>query len=471
MIVFESKTPVLEVPPIQLTVDATNASKNFFSILTNSTHKCQITIDLSNSAGFVHSISAPNFFTNSADCIYAKQLYDIPGVFHLPPGEYTMSVSSSLPVYIYEIHLNCFVDDRAHDFGFQPPITDGLPTIECSYNKFVIIPNISAAYGGMWWCIYQALVGINLAMENGLIPIVDYEGGLYASNSIYDPESLPKYWWNYYFEDPYPIHPEQKQQVLTYAQSHLSRISLHRRLNKVLPINDANCYYYNKSMFLRICKRFKPRMHDHILKYMRPLPYVRDYCDTFWLTHNPDKKPIVGVHYRGTDKYSTATAKEDRPIHYEYQHVAAIMKEKLKEENIDEYILYCASDEEPFIEYMKTQFTTVVYNNHPTRSSESTSGIQYTFNTIRFGHTSNQEDLDKYTYVKNLSIHFGSKDTSNYVKGFYALTDCLLFKPCSVMFMSQGNFSNFSSYMMEPTSKFFNLNSLYQPYVSSLKHI
>jgi hypothetical protein len=467
---FTTVEPVIDLSnvPIHITDADISMGEFFFSIFTNSSHQCDLSVNIFNDSILTHHFTTPNFFTGSSECNYAKQNYDIPYRFTLPPGQYTVDISTSQPVQFYQLHLHHYDQTFVNTLGFEPRDYDPIPTNDCSYNKYVVIPNISAAYGGMWWCIYQALVGIHVADTNNLIPIVNYHGGLYGSNSIYDPPNLPHSWWNYFFEEPSLINPDEKKRVLEYSKSNLQTMQIHRRFRTVLPINETKCYHFYNQLFLRLCRQTKHDMRSVILKYMRPLPYVKKYCDDFWLAHNTNQYTVVGIHYRGTDKYRTRTADEARPIHYDYPSVASIVREKLAELNITQFVLYCSSDELPFIDYMKTQFDDVVYNDHSVRSTISTSGLQYDFNQIRFGKTSDLVQLANYDYVKSLSVHFGNKDKSNFIKGFYSLTDCLLFSKCSVLFLSQGNFSDFAMFNTEPETKIYHLNDLYQPYMQNL---
>lgn len=469
MILFESGEPVLDISNLIIDILDEDPCERYFSILTNSSHKCQLSVSIFNSEKQpIYSFNAPNFFTGSSDCSYAKQMYDIPHKFTLLPGNYTVDISASQSIQYYALHIHSFNPELINTLDFDGTETRDISMNDCSYNKYLIIPNISAAYGGMWWCIYQALVGIDLAYKNQLIPIVDYQGGLYGANTIYDPPNLPNAWWNYFFEDPYQIHPDEKKRVIEYSRTNLRVIQFHRRFRTILPIPDTICHFYNNQLFLRICRQTKCNMRDVILKYMRPLPYVKKYCDDFWKAHNTDDITVVGIHYRGTDKYQTRTANEARPIHYDYPSVATIVRDKLAELNITKFVLYCSSDELPFIEYMQTQFESVIYNNHTIRSTTSTSGIQYNFNLIRSGHTSDPTQRANYDYVKTLSVHFGNKDKSNFIKGFYSLTDCLLFNKCSVLFLSQGNFSDFAMFNTKPDTTIYRLNDLYQPYIKNL---
>jgi len=467
MLIYKPITDFLDVPPVSFDINVVNNDNTnyFISILTNSLHRCSVSINLFNSDGLVHSITSPNFYTGSADCSYARQMYDIPTTFNLTSGHYTLGITTTQPVCIYEIHIKQHIPGHINEIDYTPFIANDAAICDFSYNQFVIIPNMSASYGGFWYCMYQALVGIHLAVKNQLIPIIDFNGGLYGANSIYDPINLPNSWWNYFYEDPFPFHPDEKNRILEYSKTHLQCIRLHSRLHTILPIQPTNCYYYTRRTYLQAPRYYKNIVFRELLQtYMRPLPYVKDYCNNFWKTYNPDNKLVVGVHYRGTDKYSTHTATEGFPIHYSYNVVANIIRDKLLDMKIDEFVLYCASDEEPFIEYMKTQFDNVIYNNHSTRSTTSTSGIKFDFDNIRYGKTSDQVQRANYDYVKSLSLHFGNKDISNFVKGFYAMTDCALFKPCNVLFLSQGNFSDFAIYHTEPETKVFRLNDLYKPY-------
>lgn len=471
MLIFTSITAIIDLPPISFDINVANEGNTnyFFSILTNSVHRCSLSINLSNSDGLLHSITSPNFYTGSVDCSYARQIYDIPTTFNLTSDHYTLGITTTQPVYIYEIHIKPHISGHINEIDYKPLITNDTTTYDSSFNNFVIIPNMSASFGGLWYCVYQALVGIHLADKNNLIPIVDFNGGLYGSNSIYDSSNLPNSWWNYFYEDPFPFHPDEKNRILEYSRTHLQSIRLHSRLHTILPISPTNCYLYTRQTYSQTPRYYKNIDFRELLqKYMRPLPYVKEYCSNFWQTYNPDNKLVVGVHYRGTDKYSTHTATESFPIHYSYNIVANIIRDKLLDLKIETFVLYCASDEEPFIEYMKTQFDNVVCNTHSTRSSVSTSGIKFDFDNIRYGKTTDLVQRTNYDYVKSISLHFGNKDISNFVKGFYAITDCALFKPCNVLFISQGNFSDFATYHTEHETKVFKLNELYKPYVNEL---
>jgi len=162
--------------PIHITDADISMGEFFFSIFTNSSHQCDLSVNIFNDSILTHHFTTPNFFTGSSECNYAKQNYDIPYRFTLPPGQYTVDISTSQPVQFYQLHLHHYDQTFVNTLGFEPRDYDPIPTNDCSYNKYVVIPNISAAYGGMWWCIYQALVGIHVADTNNLIPIVNYHG-------------------------------------------------------------------------------------------------------------------------------------------------------------------------------------------------------------------------------------------------------------------------------------------------------
>jgi hypothetical protein len=202
---------------------------------------------------------------------------------------------------------------------------------------------------------------------------VDFaEQGLY-----YDPPAGPN-WWNYYFE---PL-------ALGSAAEGRPRV-----------LSDDELFY-----FARRVERTMPRERGFALidRYIRPRRDLRDKVDAY-VRANFDGAFVVGIHYRGTDKF------EDAP-RVPYGHVHAAVLAAIAVARRDRFRLFVATDEQAFRDYVMNLFPGKVHCLEMYRSADG-------------------RPID----VTN--------DDGNYKKGQNAVLDCLLLSRCDYLVRTASNLS------------------------------
>jgi hypothetical protein len=508
MLIFsrEEKDPIEETIDITTTIESDG--QYYISYLGGSTEygeilKIQIDSD--------HQFEEESIYTQTKDksSIILKDIYR---TFVLKKGTVQIKIIKPKNTAIYEIHINVY-DKTKEITGIYEELQsiksspmEELPSIKLSpieelppiksedkentrqpLNKYLIIRNVTASYGGFWWCVNLALHGCIIAETYNLIPVIDYKGGLYSSNKIYEPEQIRNLdsWWNYFFEDPVPISEEARKHVLDnkklYPLINLPRnkARLTRRQQPYIfpEIPQDTSFEYTVQSFNHCYKLFKTYDRYYINKYLILKPYITNYLDKWALNNISSNKKVVGIHYRGTDKFGWGTCNEGNPIHYNYEKVIKAIKTKMNELNEQNYIIYCASDELPFIEFIKTQFPNRIIAHedmYDIRSKSSTSGLNHDFSKIIFNdqlqtyvknnNDENEEEKEKqmnaWKEIKNISIHFGKKESSNYMKGFYTIIDTKLFSNCDYIFRSRGNMSDYVCRLNNKAVAIYDLNEL-----------
>lgn len=467
---------LVDVSNNKLCFSVENTDSYILSITLNSNHNEMLNVqvyddDENNLCSYNNPVYCTGIMDKSGDAFFARQKIDINQILYLEKSkEYTLTYTINNPIHVYAMDIEPYNENK---YEVYKPITYvpehiTTPYVDITeYNKYCIVPNLSSYYGGLWWCVRLALTGVAVCDKHNIIPIIDHNGGLYASNSYYDPKELPVSWWNYYFEDPSSVNKLQKEHLIEYSRNQRQCMSFTRPMRrnvdaKLRPIDSKKIYFFVRSTYNQFFRKFmiNNNAKDTCKKYLKPLPYIREYCDDFWKSTKNITR--VGVHYRGTDKYATGTTSEGHPIHYEYNSIIKMIESKMKELDIKEYIVYGTSDEIPFIKHMQTELKDqFITNDHEIRSNTCTSGQKLDMRLIRFSKAKDEKLQKIYDDNKGTAIHFGQKETSNYLKGLYGVIDCLLLSQCQHIFCSRGNFSDFAGYMCDDTSKVYDLNELY----------
>lgn len=466
MIIYSTDKPINGEVVIQFNSLFPSNSDLFLSFLVQNEkidNTFQLSLnELNNDQFLMDSLEIPIYYNQSLTNEFCRLWFDFDHLFNLEKDlQYSLKIIIPEQVDLYEIKLNEYLPHKKLNIGlnFNPPIYqnnyDNLP-----FNKFLIVRNNSASYGGFWWCVHQAIHVMSVAQKYNLIPIIDYQGGLYHSNQIYDPEWVKntRSWWDIFFWDPFSISLETRQRVLanknlvTFLPQRQNRRRNTRtgQLKPIPDIDENSTFIFTNDSFSRFYHIVDKTTIQNLIK---PLEYINDYINNFWKNNEiqkPTKAPLIGVHYRGTDKYPWGICDENKPIHYSYQKVADAIKKRMNDDNIFDYYLYVASDEAPFIDFMCSEFAGKIFwhkDLYSVRSEISTSGSQENFScVIKDLDKLTQEEkniVDRFKFLKQNTIHFGKKDLSNYVKAFYSLIDCLLFENCNYIFKSRGNFSDY----------------------------
>ena len=196
----------------------------------------------------------------------------------------------------------------------------------------VEIENHVGFFAHMYWC----LCIFQYCERRGLIPDIRLTGESYL-----DRKRGPN-WLEYYFDVFNPIASEEIAKRVRYTKKIFFNQDVGLAAGPQMSVDDG-------ARLLR--------------KYLRPKPYINALVDDFWKSLSVDG-PVVGVHFRGTDKSSEAPR-------VPWGHCLRILKDYLRNHrNIQ--AVFVASDEQSFIDFIKNSVKTipVYYNNDHYRSSD-----------------------------------------------------------------------------------------------------
>ena len=413
---------------------------HYIRLFMNSAYQETSTFTVLQKDTIVHTFTTDTFFTGSNDSTFLKQNVDIKQVFDLEEGDYELKINSEHEFTIYEVHIMKYDNTIASTIPeFRQEVVE-VPEIVRPYNKYLIIHNTEADKGGLFWCVLAAMYGIQIAIDNDLIPIIDFYGGFYYSNHIYDPDNLPRSWWNYFLCDPVPINLKEKERVLEYSRTHRRVMRLrnprNRTANTLFQIPEDHCYFYTRGVFNSIKGRFHGAKADLYKRFFKPLPYITEMCDRV-LKDIPSDVKLIGVQYRGTDKYASGTSNEDNNQHLDYKLVLDI----IKTHTVENTRVFAASDEQPFIEFMKKNINSLSIET--VRSDVNTGGIPHDdFKQVRFGKCGDHDIQKSYEENKMSSVHIGMKESPCILKGLGVIMEVLLLCRCSICLVGRGNVSD-----------------------------
>jgi hypothetical protein len=150
---------------------------------------------------------------------------------------------------------------------------------------------------------------------------VDFAQGLYC-----DPR-FGANWWEYYFE---PICTGSTSDAIGSVANRFQRD-------------------FFTSRGERLSRR---RGFELIERYIRPKPHIRDKVEAYVREFFQDVF-VVGIHYRGTDKYKEA------PV-VPYERVCAAVLDAIKTAGSARYKLFLATDEQAFLDYMRNLYPGVL---------------------------------------------------------------------------------------------------------------
>lgn len=206
--------------------------------------------------------------------------------------------------------------------------------------------------------------------------VVDYEDkGLY-----YEP-SKGLNWWNYYFE-PINLKRNKSEEEVLSSELHVHFASM----------------TINKIPYPRIAKLVK--------KYIHVKKSLVKEVDQFVQT-NFGRSFVIGVHYRGTDKYGEAPR-------VSYKTIAKRIKKVLRKYKPTKYVVFLATDEKGIVDFLREQFGKKLVCLNAIRSTNGR------------------------------ATHYDSKE--NYKKGKEAVMDCLLLSRCQYLIRTSSNLSLCSTF-------------------------
>ena len=295
-----------------------------------------------------------------------------------------------------------------------------------------IVPNKDDE-GGFAWHLHHVQCLLYLCKEMDKIPIVYFNRGYYYS---------PKHgnnWFTHYFQE--IADKKLTDKIVKYGDNNGYTIID----NIPLPTSKLP-YLYNNSTFQRFIRSRKTDF-NWSYKYIIPNKHLSDKLELFRHKYFSNKF-IIGIHYRGTDKFANNGDNEDLKSnkHLSYNKVIIKIRQYIldlqkNEENVKNgIVIFVASDEEPFINTMRLHFNNIV-SYDTSRSYANTSNIL--LDTIDCKTDTNTEKCRELKVYQNLSIHRGNNHIPPYKKGEDAVMDIWLLSSCNVMFKTQaGNFSS-----------------------------
>ena len=152
----------------------------------------------------------------------------------------------------------------------------------------------------------------------------------FDKNGLYYDVTKGPNWWEYYFEP----------------------IALG---NYLAPKRVTSPHDLGHFGVLALCRLPIARCNQLINKYIKFKPHITKKVNDFF-RQNLQNTFIIGVHYRGTDKKFEAKR-------IDYAQVYATIHALIQRKRLVNYKLFVATDEQAFIDYIKTKFRNVVYTN------------------------------------------------------------------------------------------------------------
>jgi hypothetical protein len=154
-------------------------------------------------------------------------------------------------------------------------------------------------------------------------------------------------------------------------------------------------------------ERMQPaRAFELINRYVQVKAHIRQKVDTFVRAHF-DGFHVIGVHYRGTDKWTEAPR-------VPYEEVCAAVRAAIGTVGMDDFRLFAASDEQGFVDYVAGAFSGRVISWETRRS------------------------------VDGNPIHYGMENV--YKEGADVVIDCLLLSRCHQLIRTSSDLSLCSTY-------------------------
>lgn len=235
--------------------------------------------------------------------------------------------------------------------------------------------NLGYSHGQGMFSIVTTIIGLMDLYETDHYAGVEVD--FQKSGFYYDPQKGLN-WWNYYFE---PICLGDKNVQKLYCSSIWNGPLALRTLNKI-PFSRCN---------------------ELLNRYVQVRPEIQNLVSDF-VKENFEFSYVIGVHYRGTDKWS-----ESPTVAYEKMLppiLELINSPEIKNRN---YKIFVATDEAPFLDFLKAYFPSIIVQSNAHRSSDSR------------------------------AVHTSGGDT--YQKGKEAIIDCLLLSKCDYLIRTSSSLS------------------------------
>ncbi len=241
-------------------------------------------------------------------------------------------------------------------------------------NALIIIDRESAGF----FSTFHYILTVCKSYDKGLIRGFKVDFG--TTGNYYCP-NRGENWWHYYF--------------------------LPTQFGDMTPPTIQTVYPPNTSLMEIELFTSKIECSHLIKKYLTIRPEIIHFVDTFY-KENLLGHFVISVHYRGTDKISEAP-------HVPYIDILQKIEEVITSINRADFKIFLATDEAPFLEFLRTHFGDAVSFNETAKRS-----------------------------TNGKPLHFGAEDP--YQSGLDALIDCLLLSKGDILVRTSSNLSLVSTY-------------------------
>lgn|GEM_PF-1940907 len=242
----------------------------------------------------------------------------------------------------------------------------------------MINPHHEETYTGMF-SVFNYVVGCLDLFEQEVYGGISLDFG---QRGLYYDQAKGTNWWSYYCE---PIFAGKEGNKVTHS----------------IWGDAARIIYHTE------CDLPKERVYELINKYIQFKPDVLEavdqFCKEYFFT-----RPVIGVHYRGTDKESEAKR-------VAYAAIKGHVNRYIDENALDDFLIFVATDEELFVDYMIEQFPEHIIFIPAERSTDGT------------------------------PLHLSTKKP--YQQGFESLLDCILLSKTDFLIRTSSNLSLWSTYL------------------------
>lgn len=315
--------------------------------------------------------------------------------------------------------------------------------------------------GGFFWQMYNILNMLYICKKYNFVPVVLFTTGLYFEKRPRFTKSIPSYdpqnWFNHFFQ---PINHSSKSQDFWIRFTKKYDVPVFKNAQITYPIMLFN----RSTLKIANINKERRRLFPEIWRrYFIIQPHIMSEIDDFKRRYFKNKL-VIGMHFRGTDKFPSKTGTEDHPIHFEYDFCLKLLQDYIKSHKLSSKnaVIFIASDEQPFIQFIqKSQLENIqITSTNSIRSYTSTSGLSMDTTKCERGLMNSKVCIEYNNMIKK-SVHRGFPDASKYTKGKDVLKDVLLLAESHVFYKSRGNVSSFVGYI-NPKAKIVDMVDVYQ---------
>lgn len=221
--------------------------------------------------------------------------------------------------------------------------------------------------GGIFFNVVNVLGFLRYCEKNN----IDSFEVNFAKKGHYYEETLGPNWWQYFFE---PIQ----------AETFGTKVCRFLKLKKPTKVSQRQIAFFNYDG-----EYYLPRHKAHALikKYIRIKPEIEQEINQFKEKHF-DGAFVIGIHYRGTDKYTEAAL-------VDYARVKESIDEAIATHGEGPIKIFVATDTQKFLDYIRPFYPDQIVTTDATRSTDG--------NPLHYG-VQTKEELYHYRQGKETVI-------------------------------------------------------------------